>query len=137
MELLNRALNLVVPPASLMMMAFAWPTLYFISCCEWIYTTYFNRHTVENKVVVITGASSGIGEVDSYHNPFTFPLFFSPLILHEIKVCCCMHVRCSFYKGNELITFIWTLNKIWGIGIFCYGRKKSLNLVKFWYVLQL
>lgn len=63
MDVINAVLNLVVPPASLMMLAFAWPTLYFISWCEWFYTNYFNSETMENKVVVITGASSGIGEV--------------------------------------------------------------------------
>ncbi|XP_057793716.1 11-beta-hydroxysteroid dehydrogenase B [Salvia miltiorrhiza] len=66
MELINRVLNLVAPPASLMMLAFAWPTLYFISSCEWIYSTYFHSEAMENKVVVITGASSGIGEQIAY-----------------------------------------------------------------------
>ncbi|XP_075496581.1 11-beta-hydroxysteroid dehydrogenase B-like isoform X2 [Primulina tabacum] len=48
------------------MLAFAWPTLSFINTCEWIYNTYFNTENMENKVVVITGASSGIGEQIAY-----------------------------------------------------------------------
>ena len=62
MDLINSVLNLVVPPASLLMLAFAWPTLSFINACEWLYNTYFSEE-MDNKVVVITGASSGIGEV--------------------------------------------------------------------------
>lgn len=64
MDVMNLVLNLVVPPASLIMLGFAWPTLYVISCCEWIYANYFKCEAMENKVVVITGASSGIGEVN-------------------------------------------------------------------------
>ncbi|BBG95959.1 hydroxysteroid dehydrogenase 5 [Prunus dulcis] len=61
MDLLNSVLNWVVPPASLVMMAFAWPALTFITGCEWLYNT-FNSEPMEDKVVIITGASSGIGE---------------------------------------------------------------------------
>lgn len=63
MDLMNSVLNLFVPPASLVMLAFAWPALTFINTCEWLYNTYYNTEDMENKVVVITGASSGIGEV--------------------------------------------------------------------------
>ncbi|XP_073020347.1 11-beta-hydroxysteroid dehydrogenase B-like [Primulina eburnea] len=66
MELINAVLNFFVPPASMLMLAFAWPTLTFIYTCEWIYNTYFNSEDMENKVVVITGASSGIGEQIAY-----------------------------------------------------------------------
>ncbi|XP_027091175.2 11-beta-hydroxysteroid dehydrogenase-like 5 [Coffea eugenioides] len=65
MDLINSVLNLVVPPASLLMLAFAWPTLSFINACEWLYNTYFSEE-MDNKVVVITGASSGIGEQIAY-----------------------------------------------------------------------
>ncbi|KAK4490010.1 hypothetical protein RD792_000664 [Penstemon davidsonii] len=66
MDLMNSVLNFFVPPASLVMLAFAWPTLTFINACEWLYTSYFNTENMENKVVVITGASSGIGEQIAY-----------------------------------------------------------------------
>lgn len=72
MELMNKVLNFVVPPASLIMLAFAWPTLYFISSCEWLYNSYFNAENMLNKVVLITGASSGIGEVNIYIPNYTF-----------------------------------------------------------------
>jgi hypothetical protein len=62
MDLFNSLLNWVVPPASLVMLAFAWPTLCFINACEWLYKS-FNSENMEDKVVIITGASSGIGEV--------------------------------------------------------------------------
>ncbi|KAF8404291.1 hypothetical protein HHK36_009179 [Tetracentron sinense] len=61
MDLLNSLLNLVIPPASMVMLAFAWPTLSFIHACEWILHTIYSEN-MENKVVIITGASSGIGE---------------------------------------------------------------------------
>ncbi|KZV37330.1 11-beta-hydroxysteroid dehydrogenase-like 5 [Dorcoceras hygrometricum] len=66
MDLINTVLNIFVPPASLLMLAFAWPTLTFINTCDWIYNTYFNAEDMANKVVVITGASSGIGEQIAY-----------------------------------------------------------------------
>ncbi|KAL0326417.1 UNVERIFIED_CONTAM: 11-beta-hydroxysteroid dehydrogenase-like 5 [Sesamum radiatum] len=66
MDLMNSLLNFVVPPASLLMLAFTWPTLFFITTCEWLYNTYFNSENMEDKVVLITGASSGIGEQIAY-----------------------------------------------------------------------
>lgn len=71
MELVNLVLNLVVPPASLAMLACAWPALTFINTCEWLYNTFFGDD-MEDKVVIITGASSGIGEVTQNFNPGPF-----------------------------------------------------------------
>ncbi|KAJ4953778.1 hypothetical protein NE237_030610 [Protea cynaroides] len=65
MDPLNSLLNLMVPPASLFMLAFAWPTLRFIDACEWLYHTFCSE-SMEDKVVIITGASSGIGEQIAY-----------------------------------------------------------------------
>lgn len=62
MDMINSVLNWVVPPASLVMLAFSWPTLTFINTCEWLYYSFYAENML-NKVVVITGASSGIGEV--------------------------------------------------------------------------
>ncbi|GKB35781.1 hypothetical protein Tco_0880723 [Tanacetum coccineum] len=61
MDLINSVLNWVVPPASLVMLAFSWPTLTFINTCEWLYYSFYAENMLD-KVVVITGASSGIGE---------------------------------------------------------------------------
>ncbi|KAK3229880.1 hypothetical protein Dsin_001761 [Dipteronia sinensis] len=65
MDLVNSVLNLVVPPASLVMLAFSWPALCFINTCEWLYNNLYTEN-MENKVVIITGASSGIGEQIAY-----------------------------------------------------------------------
>ncbi|XP_068653544.1 11-beta-hydroxysteroid dehydrogenase B [Aristolochia californica] len=65
MGLFNSLLNLVVPPASMVMLAFAWPTLTFLHVCEWLFHTLYSEN-MEDKVVVITGASSGIGEQIAY-----------------------------------------------------------------------
>ncbi|KAL3641482.1 11-beta-hydroxysteroid dehydrogenase B [Castilleja foliolosa] len=66
MDLINAVLNFIVPPASLLMLAFAWPTLFFINTCEKLYNTYYGSESMEDKVVIITGASSGIGEQIAY-----------------------------------------------------------------------
>ncbi|KAK4365699.1 hypothetical protein RND71_013579 [Anisodus tanguticus] len=65
MNLVNSVLNFVVPPASLLMLAFSWPALSFINTCEWLYNSFFGED-MEDKVVIITGASSGIGEQIAY-----------------------------------------------------------------------
>ncbi|XP_020575785.1 11-beta-hydroxysteroid dehydrogenase-like 5 isoform X2 [Phalaenopsis equestris] len=65
MDLMNYFINLVAPPASMLMMAFAWPTLAVLRAAEWIYRT-INSENMEGKVVVITGASSAMGEKITY-----------------------------------------------------------------------
>ncbi|KAL7227974.1 hypothetical protein ACSBR1_022781 [Camellia fascicularis] len=65
MDLINSVMNLVVPPASWVMLAVAWPALTFINACEWAYNTFFPED-MEDKVVIITGASSAIGEQIAY-----------------------------------------------------------------------
>ncbi|KAF8025470.1 hypothetical protein BT93_F2341 [Corymbia citriodora subsp. variegata] len=65
MDLVNSFMNWVVPPASLVMLAFAWPALSFLNACEWLYSTFYGED-MEDKVVIITGASSGIGEQIAY-----------------------------------------------------------------------
>ncbi|XP_021729805.1 11-beta-hydroxysteroid dehydrogenase-like 5 [Chenopodium quinoa] len=65
MDFVNSFMNFVVPPASLVMLALAWPTLSFINACEWAYGLFYYE-SMENKVVIITGASSGLGEQIAY-----------------------------------------------------------------------
>ncbi|ONK63297.1 uncharacterized protein A4U43_C07F13510 [Asparagus officinalis] len=65
MDLLNSLMNFVVPPASMVMLAFAWPTLTFLHAVEWFFHSFF-KENMEDKVVVITGASSAIGEQIAY-----------------------------------------------------------------------
>uniref|UniRef100_A0A2N9J0E7 Uncharacterized protein n=1 Tax=Fagus sylvatica TaxID=28930 RepID=A0A2N9J0E7_FAGSY len=65
MAFFDSILNSVVPPASLVVLAFAWPTLCFINACEWVYNSIYSEN-MEDKVVIITGASSGIGEQIAY-----------------------------------------------------------------------
>ncbi|PNS90964.1 hypothetical protein POPTR_019G073200v4 [Populus trichocarpa] len=65
MDFINCVLNWVVPPASLVMLACSWPALCFINTCEWLYKSFYSEN-MEDKVVIITGASSGIGEQIAY-----------------------------------------------------------------------
>ncbi|KAG2331589.1 hypothetical protein Bca52824_002769 [Brassica carinata] len=65
-DLLNSVMNLVAPPATMVVMAFSWPLLCFISFSERLYNSYFVSEDMEDKVVVITGASSAIGEQIAY-----------------------------------------------------------------------
>ncbi|CAN1309922.1 11-beta-hydroxysteroid dehydrogenase-like 5 [Linum perenne] len=64
-SLLNSVMNLFVPPASLVVMACAWPALCFINTFEWLYNSFYGED-MEDKVVIVTGASSGIGEQIAY-----------------------------------------------------------------------
>ena len=75
MAIFNTILNWVVPPASLVMLAFAWPTLCFINACECVYNSIYSEN-MEDKVVIITGASSGIGEVNFSFSNFAYSLMF-------------------------------------------------------------
>ncbi|URE18844.1 hypothetical protein MUK42_33939 [Musa troglodytarum] len=65
MDLVNAVLNFVVPPASMIIVAFAWPTISFLHALEWFFKTLY-RENMENKVVLIPGASSAIGEQLAY-----------------------------------------------------------------------
>ncbi|EAY92531.1 hypothetical protein OsI_14269 [Oryza sativa Indica Group] len=64
-QVVNAVLDLVVPPASMVMLAFAWPTLSFLRGVEWVVKT-LTVENMQNKVVLITGASSAIGEQIAY-----------------------------------------------------------------------
>ncbi|KAK3148796.1 hypothetical protein QOZ80_3AG0208790 [Eleusine coracana subsp. coracana] len=64
-HVLNAVMDLVVPPASMVMLAFAWPTLSFLRGVEWVLKT-LTMEDMHGKVVVITGASSAIGEQIAY-----------------------------------------------------------------------
>jgi 11beta/17beta-hydroxysteroid dehydrogenase len=61
MDFLNFLLNVFVPPASLITLAFSWPALCFLNACEWLFN-YNYGEDMDSKVVIITGASSAIGE---------------------------------------------------------------------------
>ncbi|XP_024972499.1 11-beta-hydroxysteroid dehydrogenase-like 5 [Cynara cardunculus var. scolymus] len=65
MDMINSVLNWVVPPASLVTLALSWPALTFINTCEWLYYSIYTED-MDHKVVVVTGASSGIGEQIAY-----------------------------------------------------------------------
>uniref|UniRef100_A0A0R0HAM0 11-beta-hydroxysteroid dehydrogenase-like 5 n=1 Tax=Glycine max TaxID=3847 RepID=A0A0R0HAM0_SOYBN len=65
MDFLNFLLNLLVPPGSMITLAFSWPALCFLNFCEWLCNSIYGED-MDNKVVIITGASSGIGEQIAY-----------------------------------------------------------------------
>ncbi|XP_012574379.1 11-beta-hydroxysteroid dehydrogenase B [Cicer arietinum] len=66
MDFFNFLLNLFVPPLSLIALAFSWPALCFLNACEWLYNYIYAEDIMDSKVVIITGASSGIGEQIAY-----------------------------------------------------------------------
>ncbi|KAJ7545885.1 hypothetical protein O6H91_08G014900 [Diphasiastrum complanatum] len=61
MDLLHTALNLFLPPAGIFFLVTISPTLAFIKACQWLLSYVFCEN-IYRKVVIITGASSGIGE---------------------------------------------------------------------------
>ncbi|CAN0888069.1 11-beta-hydroxysteroid dehydrogenase B [Linum grandiflorum] len=65
MNLVNSVMDLFVPPASMVVMAFSWPALCFINTFDWLYKSFYGEN-MEDKVVIVTGASSGIGEQIAY-----------------------------------------------------------------------
>ena len=62
MDLLNNFLNLILPPTSLISFFFFLPIYLFFKSLSSIIRSVFSED-VAGKVVLITGASSGIGEV--------------------------------------------------------------------------
>ncbi|KAJ7553392.1 hypothetical protein O6H91_06G096100 [Diphasiastrum complanatum] len=65
MDLLHTLLNLMIPPTGIFFLVTTWPTLAFIKACQWLISFVFYED-VFGKVVLITGASSGIGEHLAY-----------------------------------------------------------------------
>uniref|UniRef100_M8CFJ0 Hydroxysteroid 11-beta-dehydrogenase 1-like protein n=1 Tax=Aegilops tauschii TaxID=37682 RepID=M8CFJ0_AEGTA len=64
-RVLTALMDLVVPPASMVMLAFAWPTLSFLRALEWALKA-LTKEDMRGKVVLVTGASSAIGEQVAY-----------------------------------------------------------------------
>jgi hypothetical protein len=64
-RVLTALMDLVVPPASMVMLAFAWPTLAFLRAAEWAVKA-LTKEDMRDKVVLVTGASSAIGEQVAY-----------------------------------------------------------------------
>ncbi|MQL82000.1 hypothetical protein Taro_014463 [Colocasia esculenta] len=65
MDLVNKFMNLVVPPLTLATLFFVLLTLYFLKLFLSLWSSFFPQD-LRHKVVLITGASSGIGEHLAY-----------------------------------------------------------------------
>lgn len=89
MDFLNFVLNLLVPPTSLITLAFSWPALCFLNACEWLYNSIYGED-MDNKVVIITGASSGIGEV-------SYVCFLIDRKGKKVKLFCVIFLMCVWF----------------------------------------
>ncbi|CAA7405189.1 unnamed protein product [Spirodela intermedia] len=65
MDLRNKFMNLVAPPAALFFLCLVLPPLYFLKLFFYLFSALFPQN-LRQKVVLITGASSGIGENLAY-----------------------------------------------------------------------
>ncbi|CAA6668347.1 unnamed protein product [Spirodela intermedia] len=65
MDLRNKFINLVAPPAALFFLCLVLPPLYFLKLFFSLFSALFPQN-LRQKVVLITGASSGIGENLAY-----------------------------------------------------------------------
>lgn len=97
MDLINSFMNWVGPPASMVMLACAWPALCLLNACQRLYSTMYPEN-MDDKVVIITGASSGIGEV-SHFSVFLFLslLFFFLLFLLMVFIIFLINLNGVYY----------------------------------------
>ncbi|CAN6472528.1 unnamed protein product [Victoria cruziana] len=65
MDLVNKIVNAAFSPAAFLFLSFIAPPYYFSKCLCYFFR-HFSSENVRGKVVLVTGASSGIGEQISY-----------------------------------------------------------------------
>ncbi|KMS97505.1 hypothetical protein BVRB_5g126480 isoform B [Beta vulgaris subsp. vulgaris] len=65
MEVINKIFNLAAPPFTFFILCLFLPPFHFLKFCLSVFTSIFSED-VAGKVVIITGASSGIGEQLAY-----------------------------------------------------------------------
>ena len=63
MEILNPILNVTLLPTTVLLLIFIAPALAAFRAAAWIFSLLFPS-SIDGKVVIITGASSGIGRVN-------------------------------------------------------------------------
>lgn len=64
LDIINSIMDVVVPPATLLFLLFNYPIILFFQFWSFVLRWIFPER-VRGKVVLVTGASSGIGEVSS------------------------------------------------------------------------
>lgn len=75
MDIVNKVMNIEIPPIALTLLLFFLPPYLFYKFFVSRIVRPLFRENVAGKVVLITGASSGIGEVSPKLNP-TWSVFF-------------------------------------------------------------
>ncbi|XP_044501923.1 11-beta-hydroxysteroid dehydrogenase A-like isoform X4 [Mangifera indica] len=65
MDFIHQLLNIVLPPSALLLLCFLLPPYFAFKCLRYVKRSICNEN-VAGKVVLITGASSGIGEYLAY-----------------------------------------------------------------------
>ncbi|XP_044501921.1 11-beta-hydroxysteroid dehydrogenase A-like isoform X2 [Mangifera indica] len=65
MDFIHKFLNILLPPLTLLLLCFLLPPYFIFKCLRYVKRSIFEEN-VAGKVVLITGASSGIGEYLAY-----------------------------------------------------------------------
>jgi hypothetical protein len=117
MDLVNDMLNWVATPAMIASLLLSYPPYYLFKTC-YSFLSYLFREDLAGKVVLITGASSGIGEVSKTAHVLSWYIHTTLFVLTKSDVFL------LFIYGRTKYTFmIFSATRIKFVIRCCYARR--------------